>query len=382
LEQLAKDIRKAIREISQYFVPHFRQFLRFLLLPYCYLFLVNWKECTASRLQVAKDLLYIFFVLRNFPDNYSPCRFYELPRSEWTYYYGSSYNPFQRGNLIRVVQPQEYQIVFEDKEVCQKLCEGHGLPVPECVGFVQPGQSFMSQVDTTLAQYEVGEFFSKPVAGSAGQGVYLLRKHNGCVEVNGQKGTVDAGNDSFIKERYLVQKRVRQHHEMARVNPASTNTVRVLTFMGKDNQSFAFNASLRLGVGESPIDNWSAGGIGTGVNIENGQVTTAGLDKKGVKHSMHPNTKITFEGFQIPQWEQVLSLAEKTQNCFPFYRLLGLDIVISENGPVLIEINAFPDLVFAEQKAEPFLKKKRLYEEFKNYDLLINQKQKDLYRNG
>ena len=63
--------------------PIIRRILRFIALPYCYFFLVNWKECTASRLQVLKDLLYIFFKLKYYPDNYSPCRFWEKDRKEW-----------------------------------------------------------------------------------------------------------------------------------------------------------------------------------------------------------------------------------------------------------------------------------------------------------
>ncbi len=156
MEQFAKDVRKFFKSLSFIFIPHFRQFLRFLALPDCYFFLVNLQECTASRFQVAMDFTYIFFILRNFPDNYSTCRLYESKRKEWTYYYGSNYNPYQRGKLIRTVQPQEYQIVFEDKEVCQKLCEGHGIKVPRSPGIITPDLPIDAQLHGLLDDWAAG----------------------------------------------------------------------------------------------------------------------------------------------------------------------------------------------------------------------------------
>ena len=98
------------RNASQFWfacVPYVRRFLRFLALPYCFS-KVNWKECTKTKTQVAFDFLYIFFRLKYFPDNYSPCRLWEKNRAEWAYYYGSNYDPYQRRQLRKVVQPAAY----------------------------------------------------------------------------------------------------------------------------------------------------------------------------------------------------------------------------------------------------------------------------------
>ena len=68
------------------------------------------------------------------------------------------------------------------------------------------------------------------------------------------------------------------------------------------------------------------------------------------------------------------------QGCFPFYRLLGLDVAITNGGPVIIEINAFPDFVFMEQGSGPFLRDPLIFEEFAKYGLLYNRLQKKLGR--
>jgi len=52
--------------------------------------------------------------------------------------------------------------------------------------------------------------------------------------------------------------------------------------------------------------------------------------------------------------------------------MLGPDITLTCNGPILYEINATPDLSSTEQSCGPLLKNERILEEFKKYDLLIN----------
>ena len=119
---------KALGDLKSWSVPRARRLLRFAALPWCYFSLVDWNECTASRLRVVSDFLYIFFVLKTFPDNYSACRFWEKKRDEWARYYGSAYDPYQRARLQREVQRPQYEILFADKDVCSLLLAEAGLP--------------------------------------------------------------------------------------------------------------------------------------------------------------------------------------------------------------------------------------------------------------
>jgi len=60
--------------------------------------------------------------------------------------------------------------------------------------------------------------------------------------------------------------------------------------------------------------------------------------------------------------------------------MLGLDIGISLEGPILIEVNPNPDIILQEQAASPLLKHKGIYEEFEKYDLFVNKFQRNLYK--
>src|SRR6056297_802144 len=117
-----------------------RRFLRFLALPYCYFFYINWKICKVSRLRVIYDLFYIFFGLKFFPENYSLCHLWEKKRSDWKYYYGSVYDALQRSRLRKEVFPIKYRIIFDDKNVCHQLCIANHLPAPYQFGIVSPDE--------------------------------------------------------------------------------------------------------------------------------------------------------------------------------------------------------------------------------------------------
>ena len=116
--------------------------------------------------------------------------------------------------------------------------------------------------------------------------------------------------------------------------------------------------------------------VAVGVDLKTGQLMENAYDKLGNRYERHPISQTVFRGYQIPYWEDILKMASMIQKRFSFYRLLGMDIAITKKGPVLIEINANPDIIFQEQTSGPLLADAKIIREFEKYDLLINQYQK------
>lgn len=359
--------------------PRLRRLLRFLALPYCYFFLVNWKECTASKIQVAKDLLYIFFVLKYYPDNYSPCRFWEKERSAWNYYYGSSYDPYQRGRLRKQVQPFEYLILFDDKEICNLLCRGiDKVAVPDYYGVISHDMDYKKLLDNLLLSSGHERLIVKPVNGSAGQGISMVVRNYGDTTV--RSGSAECDLDDFVLlDRSIVQSVIKQSEEIARISPGSVNTIRVVTLYTVDGEAIIISASMRFGVGNAFIDNWSAGGIAVGVDHANGMLRNIAYDKNGKQYRSHPVSNIYFEGLQLPHWPAVIEMATAVQKACPFFKLLGLDVALTVNGPVLVEVNPSTDIIFQEQTAGPLLSDINTWRQFKKYNLLVNKYQEQLY---
>ena len=136
---------------------------------------------------------------------------------------------------------------------------------------------------------------------------------------------------------------------------------------------------LRFGVGESYVDNWSAGGVAGGVDIPTGRLRKYAYDQKGKRYTQDPSSGLTFEGFQIPEWLAMLDAARTAQRELPFSKMLGLDICLDhEAKPALIEINGLPDFVFVEQLNGPLLANPQILKAFAEYDLLFSNAQRKL----
>ena len=354
----------------------FIRFRKFLALPYCYFKFVNWKECTASRYQVVKDFIYIFFRLKYFPENYGYCRLWEKNREDWKYYYGSNYDAYQKYRLEKEVQKKEYQIIFNDKEVCQQLCSGTGLKMPECIGVLRPSDNLRIHLEDYFSSRLANKMIIKPACGAGGKGIIIASKENSAIKlVDSKKKRIDI--DSFIiNERYIVQEVVTLDERILELTSAAS--FRLVTLLTKSNEILVLSGEMLVAVDGGYLSNWSAGGITIGIRLESGMLMDYGFDKSGLKYRKHPVTGIIFNEFQVPNWHTILEFAKKVQATFPYFKMLGPDIGLSKEGPVLYEINATPDLASSEQVVGPYLANERIRKEFARYDLLINKYQKTL----
>lgn len=359
--------------------PIVRRLIRFALLPYCYLNLVNWKECTRNRIQVLYDFLYIFFKLKTFPDHYGSCRLWEIDKSKWKYYYGSIYHPYQRQRLRKEVQKKEYQIVLVDKVVGAKFCECIGINQPKMLGNIAHYENFSDRIKQLFTISKSNVVIIKPILGSAGMGIVLANKKEDDTVVVQTKHEFVNSKEFVLKESSIVQEYICQCAEIASFAHSSVNTIRVVTLLTKSNDVLITSARIRFGDGKSYVDNVCAGGIAVGINCQDGTLFETGFDKKGCRYIKHPLTGVVFKGFQIPVWDKVVKMAIKVQQSFSFYKLIGMDIAIgADYEPVLIEVNASPDIVGEERTTGPYLIKPEVLKAFSEYDLLVAKDQQQL----
>lgn len=377
LENIYIKLLSIVNSIIVLSIPYFRRVLRFLALPYCFFKLINWNECTVPRFQVIKDLLYIFFILKYFPDNYSLCRLWEKERSEWIFYYGSIYDPYQRGRLRKHVQKKEYEIVFKNKDICHKLCQASNLPVPKQYGLIEPLGDYKKTIREIFEENKLEKVIIKPVEGRGGKGILLAYLVDDPGPENQQIMIQDGSERIMLKNFVLTQTATIQHFlnqdSSLSVIAPSVNTLRVVTLYTVDNQVLVVGALMRFGKDNAYVDNTSRGGVAVGVNLESGTLKCVGYDLMSRKYYTHPTSKFIFEDHKIPHWDDALLLARKTQNEFSFYKLLGIDIAITADGPVIVEINGAYDNVGFEQKCGPILSDSRVRHEFKRHNLLINR---------
>lgn len=349
--------------------PHLRMALRFLALPYCFFFLVNWEECKKAKIKVGLDLLYIFFVLKYYPYNYSLCRLWEKDRSEWRFYYGSIYEPYQRAKLSREVQKEEYKIIFDDKEVCYLMCQSLVLPLPDQLGVLDPDADYAADLKKMLQQNIEKTLIIKPVRGAGGKDIFLAYNEKNDFKIKTNNRIFKLEN-FVLEHRCVVQIYLDQHPELCLFSN-SLNTIRIVTLLTKKNEVIILGAYMRFGRGDKYVDNLSSGGIAVGIDMTRGALMDSAHDSKSKVYKTFPETNIEFSGLIVPFWKDVVSLAKRVQMEFGFYKLLGIDIGITSKGPVIVEINPSHDNIGLEQKVGPLLKNDHIQKVFQDYDLLL-----------
>lgn len=370
LEELYTKVFSLAKQVPETISPYLRRFVRFLALPYCFIFLINWEECKKAKYLVAKDLIYIYFVLKYYPYNYSLCRLWEKNRDTWKYYYGSNYEPYQKARLSKEVQKKEYSIIFDDKEVCYQLCKALNVPLPEQFGALDPKENYKQKLIDMINQYPEKKLIIKPVRGSGGKDILLAHKNNDKIVIQ-KKDEISLLENFTLEYRSVVQGYLEQHPKLS-IYSKSLNTIRVVTLLSRGNEVSIVGAFMRFGIGESYVDNLSSGGIAVGVDICNGKLKDLAYDFNSKVYKYLPTTNCVFSGFAIPFWQEVVDLAKMIQSSFSYYRLLGLDIGVTPNGPVLIEINPSHDNIALEQSYGPILINNNIRDEFRKYGLLVN----------
>jgi len=142
-------------------------------------------------------------------------------------------------------------------------------------------------------------------------------------------------NEQFLVEEYLIQ-----HEDLSKLYNGSVNSLRILSFLDDNGEVHILNTILRIGNNGS-VDNFSSGGMYTFVN-EKGKVYVPAIDEKGNIFEEHPSSKVKIVGFEVPRYDEIESLIKKIAKIVPTVRYVGWDIVVTNNGLVVIEGNQFP----------------------------------------
>lgn len=165
-------------------------------------------------------------------------------------------------------------------------------------------------------------------------------------------------NENNIREVYdklsaypsgVIEEFITQHPEMSRLSPASVNSLRFVTISSNstpvtpDGKHVDIAYSIvRIGRGDSIVDNLHSGGMVANVDMETGRLATNGADRNGDMFVTHPETGVTIKGFEVPFFKEARDMVLEAIETRKVEGYLGWDIAISENGPMLLEVNDRP----------------------------------------
>lgn len=245
---------------------------------------------------------------------------------------------------------------LNDKKVFADYCEENGIP---CVQYAL----YLDGSEAHEAALPNCDLFVKPAGGRGGRGAERW-DHVGPGSFSGPEGEWLNAADLLIrlneraKQRpLLVQRRIGANPEVADLTAGALPTVRVTTCLNELGEPVVVGAVFRMAIGSNrTVDNLHAGGIAAGVDLETGVLSSAsnlGMDARLGWLDRHPDTGAEIVGRKLPQWQEIAALAVQAHRSFADRVLVGWDIGVTDEGPLVVEGNSSPDLDIVQRFGEP-----------------------------
>lgn len=276
-----------------------------------------------------------------------------MPWREKRQYLGH-YDVFQ---LFKYLNSPSYEALSRDKIVFHLLCEALGiesvapLAVYACrhASLPWPCLKTSHELELFLRRSDSEDLFFKTEAGSKGRGALSIGKRiapDTWLGLPDEKPVTLARIVEFLEEEqsaggWIVQRRVRPHSAVADVVPHVCPTIRIMTLLDGDDIHVT-GALIRFGDGTTPADNGGSGGVVFLIDLSSGQLTKGAYVVNGRTRfcASHPSTGVEIQGRVLPFWEETLTLAVDAACNFPSCCYLGWDIVLTEEGPAILETNS------------------------------------------
>jgi hypothetical protein len=172
----------------------------------------------------------------------------------------------------------------------------------------------------------------KDATGKCGSGVLI-------------KNTGELSEDTFIqfmeKEGFdMVETFIKQHEKINSLSPSAVNTIRIFTNINEKGEVEILGCRMRISV-DCEVDNMAAGNLAAPIDTNTGIINGSGVysDITKTEESVHPITGTPIIGFEIPCWKEILHMVKEASLMYPQNKSIGWDVVLTENGPGLIEGN-------------------------------------------
>ncbi len=243
--------------------------------------------------------------------------------------------------------PRKYFEYANDKVLTKKTLEENGLSVPK--SFFVVGYFYeLQELEKKLRK--LSSFVIKPSCGSGGNGIVVISEYTEgrWISVSGKElsyedikkhvSDIIFGVYSFgLDDKAIIEERIVQDPYISELSPLGLADIRMINYKGS-------NARAMLRIATKASDgkaNLHQGGIGVAIDMSSGHTFSAQIERENI--SLHPDTNVLLLDIKIPYWDELVRLCEDVSKIIPL-DYLGIDIALSDKGPVILEVNARPGI--------------------------------------
>jgi hypothetical protein len=245
-----------------------------------------------------------------------------------------------------------WQATTEDKWLCSHILSRAGIRVPQTLAVIDRTDRTYPETHKISTAEQLRDFMTSPGAlplfgkenrGICSFGAFLAEdadKDAMLLKGHGRLGYETCMEEFVGATSYLLQ-RVEINHSFFHRYADGLATVRVCILIDKDRIKIPF-AILKLPSRENVADSfWRPGNLACDLDVQSGRILTVrSRDRFGTTdHAAHPETGAPLLGEVVPMWDRLLDLVHRCAPIFQPVRYQSMDIAVTQDEPVLIEVN-------------------------------------------
>ena len=242
----------------------------------------------------------------------------------------------------------EYNFVLNNKLICSDLLKQY-IRVPETICIKRKGKiesslySILKYQDILNILIERKQLYIKPISVGKGVGVNKITYNENKIYIDSKVKTEEE-LIKFLENRdnYFISECIEQSRTLNKIYDKTSNTIRLITVRKPEsNKCEVLYAVQRIGTKETiPVDNGTRGGLTAKIDIENGVLSAAKCIQKMGTYTHHPDSNNPIEGVKIENWSELKETFIGIMEKLPYLYFIAWDILVTDNGPVVIEANA------------------------------------------
>lgn len=256
---------------------------------------------------------------------------------------------------LEQLNPVKYFILARNKYLAHRMLESAGIrtsslycyyePMGKVVGSAEIATN-VADVAAMLEKKHVVTCVVKSTEGSHGDDVLVVKSIDYMgddARLHLHDGTTMALSKVLENGPRIFESLISQTEQFSSFNPSSVNTVRFMTTLYPDGSARVIATFAKIGRIGRCVDNAGSGGnVDACIDVESGRIIQA-VRFDGVRRmeeiDAHPDSGAALKGEVVAGWNEIKAQVARFQQAFPWCKAAGWDIAITEEGPVVIEVN-------------------------------------------
>lgn len=263
----------------------------------------------------------------------------------------------QQNNLHKQCNSPLWLASVMDKSLFELVMRGAGFRTIQslaiCTNREKGGFANNLRSATDLRSFLIqssAPLFAKPIDGMYSIGCMALTNATlNSVEIN-YEFSVSYDDlwryfNSISRSGYLIQEYLSHSKQMKERLGQELCTIRCLVLY--EGEPRVECASIKIATNGAVADNfWRTGNLLAPVNLESGQIAYAVARRElGFQAiDVHPETGLKFSEIHLDMWPAALQLVRDASTLFPGIRTQSWDVALTNDGPVIVELNWGGDL--------------------------------------